>query len=421
MKRTAGVVRTVVALCLLAGLGLSASGCAEEPKPSVSVLGPWTGDEEESFEKVLDEFRKKGVDVDYQGTTSLRETLLAQVQAGSPPDIAVLNSVGELTEYAHDGELIPLPEAIRERSPAPWAPELTVDGRKNTYWTPVKVDLKSVVWHYPGKAAGKGAWCLGMGSGATSGWPGTDWIEDILLQRSGHAKYEQWVTGEISWESKEVRDAWETWGRIITADGGRAGAAAALRNGFEGNDGKGLLKRKGECVREHQGSFARRLYGDDVRFTPSAEAVGELGKGNGRGAYEVAGDMAAMFRDSGAARELLTFLTGEAARASWAGNVAERNRPFFPVSVGPYGDAWANRAVDRALTGARRLCLDASDVMPAGVRGAFYRAVLEFLTAPGDVKLLDGLLDQLEYEATRQRERGAGRVPSVCAAPAGGG
>ncbi|WP_274559630.1 extracellular solute-binding protein [Streptomyces spiramyceticus] len=416
MKRTAGVVRTVVALCLLAGLALSASGCAEEPKPSVSVLGPWTGDEEESFEKVLNEFRKTGVDVDYEGTTSLRETLVAQVQAGSPPDIAVLNSVGELTEYAHDGELIPLPDAIRERSPAPWAPELTVGGRKNTYWTPVKVDLKSVVWHYTDRSAGKGAWCLGMGSGATSGWPGTDWIEDILLQRSGPAVYEQWATGELSWESEEVRDAWETWGRIITAEGGRAGAAA-LRNGFEGNDGKGLLKRKGECVREHQGSFARRLYDQDVRFTPSAKAVGGLA--NERGAYEVSGDMAAMFRDSGSARELLTFLTGDAARETWAG-MDERSRPFFPVSVGPYGDAWANRAVDRALTGARRLCLDASDVMPTGVRGAFYRAVLEFLTAPGDEELLTGLLDQLEHEATRQRERGAGHVPSVCAAPAGG-
>ncbi|MGR8010011.1 extracellular solute-binding protein [Streptomyces hypolithicus] len=420
--------RVLLCVALLAAIALTSTACAEEPRPAVSVLGPWTGDEEESFETVLAQFTGEyGIEVDYQGTTSLRETLLAQVQAGSPPDIAVLNSLGDLTEYAHDGVLAPLPENVRERSPQPWAPELTVDGRKNTYWTPVKIDLKSVVWHYPDNSARKGAWCLGMGSGATSGWPGSDWIEDILLQKSGPALYEQWATGELPWNSREVRTAWETWGRLLTS-GGPAQTSAALGNGFEGRDGKGLMARgdggagagseeagDGGCVREHQGSFIRRLYGNDVTFTASASAV--AGLANNRGAYEVAGDMAALFRDTAGARSLLTFLTGEQARGTWARAVPERNLPFFPASVGSYGDAWANRSVDEALTRARRLCVDASDVMPAGLRGAFYRSVLEFLAAPGDGALLTGLLRQLDDETQRLRARGTPRVPSVCGAP----
>ncbi|MFE9398576.1 extracellular solute-binding protein [Streptomyces flavidovirens] len=410
--------RLLLTLSLLAGLALTSAACAEEPPPVVSVLGPWTGDEEESFEKVLDEFTlKSGITYDYQGTTSLRETLLAQVQAGSPPDIAILNSLGELTEYAHQGVLVPLPEKVRERSPQPWAPELTVRGRKNTYWTPVKVDLKSVVWHYPGRSAQRGDWCVGMGSGATSGWPGSDWIEDILLQKSGPAVYEQWATGELPWGSPEVREAWETWGRLI---GGGSQADAALSNDFDGNDHRGLLKRSGDgCRREHQGSFIRRLYGKDITYVPTSKAV--AGLHNERGAYEVAGDMAALFRDTEGARALLTFLTGDQARATWAKAVSERNRPFFPVSVGSYGDAWANRAVNETLTGARRLCADASDAMPPGVRDAFHRAVLEFLAAPSDKKLLSGLLQQLDDETLRHRELLTPRVPSVCAAPQGGG
>jgi alpha-glucoside transport system substrate-binding protein len=39
------------------------------------------------------------------------------------------------------------------------------------------------------------------------------------------------------------------------------------------------------------------------------------------------------------------------------------------------------------------LCLDAADVMPATMRSAFYRAVLEYLNAPNR---LDSLLDELE-------------------------
>ncbi|MBT2489096.1 extracellular solute-binding protein [Streptomyces sp. ISL-96] len=415
MTRPLRSLRLLMALCLFTGLALTSAACAKEPPPTVSVLGPWTGDEAESFETVLEQFTGKyGIEVDYQGTTSLRETLLAQMQAGSPPDIAVLNSLGELTEYAHNRVLVPLPEQVRERSPEPWAPELIIRGRKNTYWTPIKVDLKSVVWHYPGRPAQQGAWCIGVGSGATTGWPGSDWIEDILLQKSGPAVYEQWATGELAWGSGEVREAWKTWGRLI---GSRADAA--LRSDFEGNDGKGLLKRTGGgCGREHQGSFVRRLYGKDIAYAPTTKAVAELD--NNRGAYEVAGDMAAMFRDTAGARALITFLTGDEARATWARAVPERNRPFFPVSVGSYGDAWANRAVNETLTGARRLCADASDVMPAGVRGAFYRAVLEFLAAPEDEELLTGLLRQLDDETARHRELGTPRVPSVCAAPPGG-
>ncbi len=184
------------------------------------------------------------------------------------------------------------------------------------------------------------------GVGATSGWPGSDWIEDILLQRSGPAVYEQWATGELPWRSPEVREAWKTWGRLIAPGGSDAQAAAALANDFQGNDGKGLLTADGQgCAREHQGSFVRRLYGKDIAFVPTTEAVPELA--NDRNAYEVAGDMAALFRDTEGSRSLITFLTGDTARATWARAVPERNRPFFPVSVGAYGDAWANRPSTR--------------------------------------------------------------------------
>ncbi|HET6858055.1 MAG TPA: extracellular solute-binding protein [Streptomyces sp.] len=421
MKSPARCVRVALAAALLAGLALSSAACAKEEPPPVSVLGPWTGDEEESFEKVLALFESEyDIKVDYEGTISRRETLLAQVQADSPPDIAILPSLGELAEYAHEGELVPLPEAVRERSPAPWSPELAVDDRTHTYWTPVKIDLKSVVWHYPQRPATKGDWCLGMGSDATSGWPGSDWIEDILLQQAGPGVYEDWATGALSWQHEDVRTAWETWGRIVTA-GGRSQAREALANDFEAEDGRGLLKPPpaAGCTREHQGSFIRRLYGSKVRFAATADAVPELANDNR--AFEVSGDMAAMFRDSPEARKLLTFLTGKAARTAWVAGVKERNRPFFPVSAGTYGEAWGNRSVDRALRGATRLCVDASDAMPPNLVEAFHRAVLEYLDYLGSPKgrksPLDSLLEQLELERGRQHKSGAPYVPSVCGTP----
>ncbi|MEN8649190.1 hypothetical protein ABCR94_00705 [Streptomyces sp. 21So2-11] len=431
MKSPAQYVRLALAVSLLAGLALSSAACSKEDAPAVIVLGPWTGDEGKSFKAVLKLFRDKHrIGFIYEGTTSVRETLLAQVQDDSPPDIAILPSLGELTKYAHDGELVPLPKAVRERSPAPWSPELSVDGRTNTYWTPVKIDLKSVVWHYPDRPATKGDWCLGMGSGATSGWPGSDWIEDILLQQAGPRVYENWATGALSWQDDHVRSAWKTWGRIVTA-GSHDQAKDALANNFKATDDKGLLKPPpaAGCTREHQGSFIRGLYGPEVRFVTTTDAVRELA--NDRRAYEVAGDMAAMFRDSAEARKLLTFLTDKEARTAWAsdadgdgddnGNGDKRNRPFFPVSVGKYSEEWGNRSVDRTLRSATQLCVDASDAMPPNLVGAFHRAVLDYLgylSAPEDRDSpLESLLKLLEDERGRQHKSATPQVPSVCATP----
>ena len=40
---------------------------------------------------------------------------------------------------------------------------------------------------------GQPPWCAGFDSDAATGWPGTDWIEDLVLRQSGPEVYDQWV------------------------------------------------------------------------------------------------------------------------------------------------------------------------------------------------------------------------------------
>ena len=55
---------------------------------------------------------------------------------------------------------------------------------------PLKVDGKSLVWSKEGTSSAEDPeWCVGLASQQTSGWPGTDWIEDILLHQAGPARY----------------------------------------------------------------------------------------------------------------------------------------------------------------------------------------------------------------------------------------
>ncbi|MFE3913667.1 extracellular solute-binding protein [Streptomyces sp. NPDC059130] len=413
MKRSRPLLRSALVCALLAVSTLASASCSTEEQRTLVVLGPWTDGEEKPFEATLAKISERtGTRYVYEGTRSLRETLVAQLRTDSPPDVAILNGQGELAEYAREGDAKPLPEKLAGAAIAPWAPRITLldengEQRQHAYGVPVRVDLKSIVWSRPGKAAEKPRWCLGMASGATSGWPGTDWIEDLLLQLHGPQVYERWAVGEIAWNDPRVKDAWKAWRKLLVA-GGPGTGAAAVSTPFDdlGDGGYGLLNR-GDCTHEHQGSFIRRHYGDDVLPAATSDVVPGLPRGGPR-VFEVSGDMAAVFTSSGAAWELMAQLIDRRTRNDWATAAKPAERPLFPDGgTGPKPVTAGTSAVLKLFAGADEICFDASDAMPSTLRGAFQRAVLEFLQTPEDDALLNGLLGQLEAERTLQAEAGA--------------
>jgi alpha-glucoside transport system substrate-binding protein len=122
-----------------------------------------------------------------------------------------------------------------------------VDGEH--YGVPSNVNLKSMVW-YP-KAAfdaagytvpttwdelmalsdqivadGSTPWCVGFESGGATGWPATDWMEDIMLRTAGVDTYDQWVTHEIPFNDPAVANAAKVFGDVMFHDGYVLGGAA---------------------------------------------------------------------------------------------------------------------------------------------------------------------------------------------------
>ncbi|GLF93199.1 hypothetical protein [Streptomyces yaizuensis] len=418
MRPVCSLLRAVLAGVLFTGAALVSGGCsAGGGERTLVVVGPWTGAEAEPFEAVLERIGERtGVRYAYEGTRSLRETLVAQLRTDTPPDVAVLNGLGELAEYARDGSAHPLPERLASRPMGAWGPRITLRGedgelRQHAYWVPVRVDLKSIVWSRPGGTDGR--WCLGMASGPVSGWPGTDWIEDLLLQKHGPAVYELWAVGSLEWTGRQVRGAWRQWRDLLLAQG-RGTGPAAVSTRFDGPAGRGLLNG-GDCELEHQGSFIRRHYQDpEVLPYPTAEFVRGLPRG-GRD-YQVSGDMAAVFAPSDEAWELLEELTSPRAREEWIEAARPEEVPLFADgTTGPGRRTPATAKVLRLFTEADVVCFDASDAMPPTLRGAFQRAVLEFLQDPGDDALLERLLRQLEDERRLQREARAFALEDLCA------
>jgi alpha-glucoside transport system substrate-binding protein len=417
-RAKAGWVCALLAGALLATVGVTA-GCSAEDDRTLVVLGPWTDGEEKPFVAALAKIGERtGRHYAYEGTRSLRETLVAQLRAGAPPDVALLNSLGDLAGYAQEGDAKPLPDKIAQRALRPWAPRFTVpdatgEAADHAYAVPVRVDLKSIVWSRPGATApGKApVWCLGMASGPTSGWPGTDWIEDLLLQRWGYAVYDSWATGDLPWTDSKVRTAWQDWGKMVTALDPKAGQRA-LSTSFEsiGGGHYGLLNT-GDCTHEHAAAFIRRHYQDDILPEPTSSYLPDVKPLN---QFEVSGDLAAVFKESDAAWELMAQLTSDKTRADWTAAAKPEEQPFFAGDMVP-GDGPQTKATAAALKlldGASRVCFDASDSMPPTLRVAFQRAVLEFLEKPKDEKLLSSLLEQLEAERQLQRSDRA-LVPST--------
>ena len=106
------------------------------------------------------------------------------------------------------------------------------------YGLPTNINLKSMVW-YPKddfdaagykvpttwdelialsdqiKADGGTPWCVGFQSEGSTGWPATDWIEDIMLRTAGPDIYDQWYKHEIPFDDPAVVAAGEKFGEVM--------------------------------------------------------------------------------------------------------------------------------------------------------------------------------------------------------------
>ncbi|SED14736.1 carbohydrate ABC transporter substrate-binding protein, CUT1 family [Amycolatopsis tolypomycina] len=410
MNRCAGLVLVVVLLL---------SGCAAGSGTEVvTVLGPWTGDEQKAFRQVLDGFtRETGIPVDYQGTRAQNQVLRGDLQQGTPPHVAVLSNPAELAGYVGSGDVKPLDAVLDAEVRAAYSPQwrrLQQLGGNAVYAVVVKADLKSIVWYtpksFPGPvpstwdelvavsrrlaAAGQRPWCLGMGAPPNSGFPGTDWLEDILLHRAGPGVYSSWAAGRLAWTDPAVADAWQSWGALVPAPGG--GSTAALLTSFA-DAGRAMFADPPGCALEHLGSFAIGGYAAvprpagppvpdrDFRFFPFPGA-------GGTGPSEVSADLAGMFRDTPAARRLMAYLAGAAGQRIWPSGGTTFSVHQRLVDEDVYRSD-VTRRIATTLAKGGNLCFDASDLMPAAMTSAFYQAVLEYLADPAR---LPTLLDQLD-------------------------
>jgi alpha-glucoside transport system substrate-binding protein len=417
-------LRTVRGLALLACSAVLVVACggstgSSQTGGTVKVLATWGGSEQQSFLAMVKPFEDRtGIKIQYEGTRDLNAVLTTRVTAGNPPDLAGLPGPGQMIQFGKAGKLVALDSILdqakmKDQYGESWQKLVQVNGKQ--YGIFIKAALKGLIWYDPKifsaqhwtipktyddltalaakiKSSGTAPWCLGIESGAASGWPGTDWLEDFVLRQSGPQKYEDWFNGKLKWSSPEVKLAFQSFGKVVNDS---YGGPNTINSTNFGDAGTPMFVTPPKCDMLHQASFITDFFVkanpalkpvDDFNFFPFPDINTQY-----TGAAEVAGDLFGMFKDTPQSRQLIQYLTTPEAQRIWVkrGGSISPNKQVLPSD---YPDKLSMQSA-MILTSTKITEFDASDQMPDAMQTAELKGILDFV---GDQKKLDSVLASLD-------------------------
>jgi alpha-glucoside transport system substrate-binding protein len=359
-----------------------------------SILPP----EQQLFEASWKQFEDcTGIDVVYEGSDQFEATLPTRVAGGNAPDVAFIPQPGLLKQLS--AQIVNPSQATLDNISKYWNESIAnygiVDGQMKG--APLSTNMKSLVWYSPKTFADKGytvpatwddmftlsdqmvadgikPWCGGIESGGATGWPATDWLEQIVLRKFGGDVYDQWVSHEVLFASPQITEAMDLLaGWMKNADyvnGGFGDVKTIATTAFQ-DAGKPILDAK--CGMLQQASFYANQWvtfkkdvtiaedGDVYAFYLPAidEAVAAKPIVGG-------GETVAAFSDRGEVQAFQTYLASPtfATLKVEAGTWVSANNG---VPLDSYSDPISRLSAELLTDETATFRFDASDLMPAAV------------------------------------------------------
>lgn len=347
---------------------------------TLTIFGPWRGEDEALFQSVLAYFADAtGVNVRYSSSENYEQQIVIDTQAGSPPNIAILPQPGLLADLAAKGFLVPLGDDT-----AKWVEEnygagkswvdlgsyKGKDGNKAYFAFPFKADVKSLVWYVPENfeeagykvpesmedllkltdqivADGGTPWCIGLGSGGATGWPATDWVEDLMLRTQPLDVYQKWTTNEVKFTDPAVVAAINEFGKFAKNEKYVSGGVAAVASTDFRDSPKGLFDIPPKCYLHHQASFIPSFFPEgtkvgtdaDFFYMPTYASKPELGK-----PVLGAGTLVTVTKEAPAAKAFVEFLKTPIAHEVWMAQSSFLT-PYKGVNVDTYANEQDRKSV----------------------------------------------------------------------------
>jgi len=392
---------------------------------TLTMTGPWTGEDGDIVDNMLAYFvEATGAEVAYSGSDSFEQDIVISAQANSAPNIAVFPQPGLAADMAARGFLAPLGDETGQwvndnyAAGQSWVDLGTyqdANGEDGLFGFFYKIDVKSLVWYVPEQfeeagyeipttmeelkeltdqivADGGTPWCIGLGSGAATGWPATDWVEDMMLRTQPPEVYDQWVTNEIPFNDPRVIEAIEEYGYFAKNDDYVAGGSAAVPNTDFRDSPSGLFTLPPECYMHHQATFIPTFFPEgtemgldaDFFYFPAYE-----GKDLGQPVLG-AGTLFSILDDSPVARGFIEFLKTPIAHEVWMAQGG-----FLTPHTGVNRDAYNNdtsRALGDILLNATTFRFDGSDLMPGEIgAGVFWTGMVDYTSGADAADVADNI------------------------------
>lgn len=432
MKRKAGFT----ALIGIAAAGL-ASGClssnggtatgdgtASGPgKSTIEVMYGLGPDTEPGFKLDVQKWAQaNGITVKFTKAGSWDTEIRTRVQGGNAPDIGLFPQPGLMCDLAKQKKLVPFDDAtvkLNEQTLVPGFVEAGTCADGKVYGLIGGASVKSVLWTdapafkaagYAApktldelltltekiKAEGKTPWCIAAESAAATGWPITDWMEDLVLRFAGLENYDKWVKGELKFNSPEIKPAFEYFQKIAFGEGYvRGGTKSIVATGFQ-TGGNAMFSQPPGCFLFKQATFVANKGGfPDAVIAKLDTETGPLAfpaKTEGDLPVLVGGDLAAAFNNDANTLKLRNFIASKE-------NIVEQAKagtfsPHKTADVSLLPNKTLQTIASEVLYKATAVRFDGSDLMPAKVgAGTFWTEPVKWLSGQQD---LDTTLNNLD-------------------------
>ena len=419
---TLGAVAVLTAGCLSEGGGGGGSGNTSN---RIEVMYAFTGGQEQGFKAEVDAWAAENdIEIEYSQTGNFNQLINTRVQGNDAPDVALFPQPGIMADLAGRGELADLSGIVEQD-----ALDNLIEGALETgqvegtqYAIPMSINVKSIVF-YPKAAAdaaglstppatfdelvtltesiaasGITPWCFGIESEAATGWPATDWVENLILIQQGSEFYNQWVNHEVPFNAPEVREALETMENLLLAEGRTNGGRQSIASNNFLTGGNPLFDQPPGCVMFRQGNFVVQEGGFPEDVLADVDNIVGVFPMPGETAEDKpvlgAGDLAGIFaQDNEAAQNLVKFLAssdfgtgGYAETGAWISPRTDFDTSLYPTEV--------VGAIAQIAYQSTEFVFDGSDQMPGEVgSGSFWREMVAWISGGQEIQ---ATLDNIE-------------------------
>jgi len=398
------------------GSALDAAMAGEYSGTVVTMAGPFTDADEVIFNETMAAFEEAtGIDIQYEGSKEFEASIAIRIEGGDAPDIVDFPQPGFLSTFVASGYVVDLntfldKDDLLTRYNNSWLDMATMEGPDGSIMAGVweRVNGKSLVW-YP-KAAfeaegytvpetwdemlalmdemvadGYTPWCVGIESGAATGWAATDWMEEIMLRTTSLENYDAWVAGDLKFNSPEVKHAATVMSDIWFNDDYVYGGRESIASTFFGDSPTPMFDDPPGCFMHKQGNFITSFFpegltaGEDYSFFYFPGIDPAYGK-----PVLVAGDIMAMFNDRPEVRALMEYFTYGEHLKEWlaAGGAIS---PHLDSDLSWYSND-IDRGVAEIILNASAVRFDGSDLMPGEVgAGSFWKGMTDYVSGTTDL------------------------------------